>query len=277
MIPKRIHYCWFGGNEMPEEAKACVASWRKYCPDCEIVRWDETNFDVNCCDYVREAYAARKWAFVSDYARFMILYEHGGVYFDTDVELIKPLEPIIARGAFMGLEQSGGVENSYCDVAPGLGLGSEAGTPFFREMLDYYESIHFMTADGSMNTATVVRYTTDMLKKYGLRNSPEVQQINGITVYPPEYFSPLNFNTGELKITENTYSIHHYAASWFTPMDWRILRIERKFSGRGTLVYNCGKMIALPLRLIRKLKNCGLKGTVSFLIKRIHGREGNSR
>ena len=104
MIPKIIHYCWFGGNPLPELAIKCIESWKKYLPDYEIKEWNESNFDINCCAYVREAYEAKKWAFVSDYARFWILYQHGGLYFDTDVELIKSIDDLIVKGAFMGCE-----------------------------------------------------------------------------------------------------------------------------------------------------------------------------
>ena len=131
MIPKIIHYCWFGGNPLPELAQKCIESWRTYCPDYEIKRWDETNFDVNCCDYVRKAYEVKMWAFVSDYARFKILYENGGVYFDTDVELIKPIDDLLAKGSFMGLEESDKVF-----VAPGLGLAANPGLDLTEELLD---------------------------------------------------------------------------------------------------------------------------------------------
>ena len=117
MIPKIIHYCWFGGNPLPEDAKKYIESWRKYCPGYEIKEWNESNFDINCCDYVREAYEAKKWAFVSDYARFYILYQYGGLYFDTDVEMIRPLFSILQKGSFMGMEV-----NSPACVAPGLSL-----------------------------------------------------------------------------------------------------------------------------------------------------------
>ena len=144
MIPKVIHYCWFGGKELPEYAQKCINSWKKYCPDYEIRQWNENNFDINVSQYVKEAYSCKKWAFVSDYARFWILYHYGGVYFDTDVELIKPINEIIDNGPFMGYE-------AYCNIHflnprkehlinPGLGIASEKKSLLYKEILDYFFS-----------------------------------------------------------------------------------------------------------------------------------------
>ena len=211
MIPRKIHYCWFGGNPLPELAQKCIASWKKHCPDFEIVEWNESNFDVNCCDYVREAYEAKKWAFVSDYARFQILYEHGGVYFDTDVELLKPLDDILARGGFMGVERICG--DTY-KVAPGLGLACEAGFPLMRGLLEEYHSRHFRNEDGTLNLKTIVEYTTEHLYACGMQSDDGIQEVAGVFVYPKEYFNPCDMETGRIHVTEKTVSIHHYAASW---------------------------------------------------------------
>lgn len=213
MIPKIIHYCWFGRNPLPELAQKCIASWRKYLPDYEIKEWNEDNFDVNIIPYTREAYEAKKYAFVSDYARFWILYHYGGLYFDTDVEVIKPMDDIIARGAFMGLEK-GAYRDGKPMVAPGLGLGVEANHPFYKTMLSTYNGMTFLNADGSQKSGTVVTTTSDVLYKEGMSPSEEMQQIFGIWVYPADYFCPLDSTTGILSITENTVSIHHYDASW---------------------------------------------------------------
>lgn len=206
MIPKVIHYCWFGGNPLPADAKKCIESWKKFFPEYEIKRWDENNFDVNCCDYVKEAYAAKKWAFVSDYARFWILYYNGGLYFDTDVEVIKDMSNIIEQGAFMGCET-----NDKC--APGLGLGANPGLGLYQEILDYYNGIHFNSQGAAIET--VVDHTTKMLKKHGWSgNGQEIEEVARIKIYPPEYFCPMNYKTGKLNITTNTYSVHWYTASW---------------------------------------------------------------
>ena len=151
MIPKVVHYCWFGGNQLPDDAKKCIESWRKFFPEYEIKEWNECNFDVNCCDYVKEAYAAKKWAFVSDYARFWILYHEGGLYFDTDVEVIKDMSDIIAKGAFMGCETDNKCAPGLgLGANPGLGLGANPGLGLYKEILDYYEKIHFFIEGKAM-------------------------------------------------------------------------------------------------------------------------------
>ena len=225
MIPKIIHYCWFGGNPLPEEALACIDSWKKFFPDYEIKRWDESNFDLNSCDYIKEAYQAKKWAFVSDYARFKILYENGGLYFDTDVEVLKPMDSIIAKGSFMGCEAgpatSVPVSSSDigAEVASGLGLGAK--------------SQHFLLEDGSINQENVVERVTGILRQHGFKGDGTIEKIEGVTIYPPEYFCPFNFYTGVTNITDNTYTIHHYTASWFTKAEKKINEINRKYIQLG--------------------------------------------
>lgn len=221
MIPKVIHYCWFGGNPLPPLAVKCIASWRKYLPDYEIREWNESNFDVNIVPYTREAYGAKKYAFVSDYARFWVLYHHGGLYFDTDVEVLRPLDDIVARGPFMGCEHDAvsgsakdGMGTTAPAVAPGLGLGVNPGLGLYRELLDMYAGLHFVNANGSLNQKTVVQYTTEVLCRHGLRNTSEVQECAGVWIYPKEYFCPIDYKSGVCTMTDNTYSIHHYSASW---------------------------------------------------------------
>ena len=209
MIPKVIHYCWFGGNPLPKSAGKYIESWKKCCPGYEIRRWDESSIDVSSCTYAREAYEAGKWAFVSDYARFLILYRYGGIYFDTDVELIRPIEDILERGAFMGLEN-----NASGEVNPGLGLAAPAGHPLLRELLDKYESRHFIREDGSINFTTVVAHTTEVLQRHGEKSTERIKCVGDIYLYPNDYFCPLNYLTMQMKITDNTRSIHHFAASW---------------------------------------------------------------
>ena len=215
MIPKKIHYCWFGGNPLNKLGVQCLESWKEHLPDYEIIQWDESNFDVNCCQYVREAYEAKKWAFVSDYARCKIVYEQGGVYFDTDVETIASFDDIIERGAFMGCENP--MNNPDIRVALGLGFAVEAGHPFYKELLESYESSTFYNADGSLNLYTVVDRVTDLLRTHGLKDGNEIQTVEGITVYPSEYFCPINMDTGKMEKTKNTRSIHRYAATWVDP------------------------------------------------------------
>lgn len=220
MIPKVIHYCWFGRNPLPPLAIKCIESWKKYLPDYEIKEWNEDNFDVNIITYTKEAYYAKRYAFVSDYARFWILYHYGGLYFDTDVEIIKSIETIIKKGAFIGCENNAKSEynqqgNLGCN--PGLGLGCDPGLDFYKEILNLYSTLLFITKDGKQNTKTIVQYTTELLVAHGLKYTNEIQHINGIWIYPKEYFCPIEYLTKKKTITANTCTIHHYAESWVTP------------------------------------------------------------
>ena len=175
--------------------------------------WNEDNFDVNMIPYTEEAYRKGKYAFVSDYARFWILYNYGGLYFDTDVEVIRPLDDIIARGAFMGCERDGG-NGEKCYVAPGLGLGASAEHSLFRTLLDEYEGKRFvLTEDGDV-CETIVDITTNVFERLGLKEISGIQQVEDVWIYPSEYFCPINIVTKRLHITQNTRTIHHYMASW---------------------------------------------------------------
>lgn len=235
MIPKVIHYCWFGGNPLPKSAQKCIASWRKYLPDYEIKEWNESNFDVNIIPYTAEAYKAKKYAFVSDYARFWILYKYGGLYFDTDVEVIKNMDDIIAKGPFMGCEneakagasseQLGVTSGLGLGVNPGLGLGVNPGLGLYWEILDIYKDKHYILPDGTYSRETVVTITTDLLCKYGLKNISDIQVVAGVLIYPKEYFCPKDYKTGILELSERTVSIHHYDASWHS--EWE--KIEEQF------------------------------------------------
>lgn len=216
MIPKVIHYCWFGGNPLPKSAQKCIASWRKYLPDYEIKEWNESNFDVNIIPYTAEAYKAKKYAFVSDYARFWILYKYGGLYFDTDVEVIKNMDDIIAKGPFMGCENEAkpGATPAQLGVAPGLGLGVNPGLGLYGEILNWYNTHHFITWTGVIEK-NVVDITTEILNKNGIEILDDgVLKSSGILIYPKEYFCPKDYITGEMNITDKTKSIHHYSATW---------------------------------------------------------------
>lgn len=223
-IPKIIHYCWFGHNPLPELAQKCISSWREYLPDYEIKEWNEDNFDVNIIPYTAEAYESKKYAFVSDYARFWILYHYGGLYFDTDVEIIKPMDEIIACGPFMGCEKEAGKGNLELGVNPGLGIGATVNLGIYKEMLDFYNGLSF-AAERRSGVETVVTYTTRFFCSKGLVDTNEVQCIDGVYIYPKEYFCPKSYKTGKLDVTERSVSIHHYHASW-VPLNEKI---ERKF------------------------------------------------
>ncbi len=225
MIPKIIHYCWFGRNPLPALAVKCIESWKKYLPDYEIKEWNEDNFDVHSNQYSSEAYEAKKYAYVSDYARFWVLYNEGGLYFDTDVEIIKPLDDIIAKGPFMGCEKDGDGLQNYPDVAPGLIVGCEPKNEIIKELLSIYYTFSFIAENPGASTGeykTVVTYTSDILIKHGLTTAQDIQQVGDITIYPKEYFNPLE-HINQLKITDNTRTIHYYAGTWM-PKRYKILR-----------------------------------------------------
>ena len=219
MIPKKIHYCWFGGNELPELAKQCISSWKKYLPDYEIIEWNESNYDIEKNRYIREAYSKKKYAFVSDFARFDILYNYGGIYFDTDVEVIKDITNLIEKGSFVGLE-------SPVLINTGLGMAGSINEKIFKEVIDSYEKDSFINSDGTMNLKTVVYRVSEIFEIYGLSKKDEFQFIRNINIYPVEYFCPKSPKTMNLLITNNTYTIHHYDASW---IDYRTrqLMIEK--------------------------------------------------
>jgi hypothetical protein len=211
MAPKIIHYCWFGGKPLPKNAQKCIHSWEKNLPDYEIKRWDESNFNVNIIPYVKEAYSVGKYAFVSDYARFWILYHYGGVYFDTDVEVLKPIDDIVQKGNFMGVEQQ---DENTITVAPGLGLAVEKKNILLKELMEIYHTSHFVLEDGTLCMKNIVEITTELLRGKGLKNTTDIQQCCGFTIYPKDYFCPIDYDTRKLKITANTRTIHHYAESW---------------------------------------------------------------
>ena len=226
MIPKIIHYCWFGKNPLPPLAEKCLKSWEKYLPDYEIKEWNEENFDINMIPYTKEAYEAKKYAFVSDYARFWILYNYGGLYFDTDVEVIKPLNDIIKQGAFMGIESD--VEPT---INPGLGLGAYPKMLFYKDILDKYTYQSFYNEAKTLNLKTIVEYTTEQLKLYGLTSTINIQHIADINIYPSEYFCPISIKDGKLRITLNTRTIHHFAQSWQSPIRKYGRKIVLKLGG----------------------------------------------
>ena len=238
-IPKVIHYCWFGGNPLSELAQKCIASWKKYCPDYEIVEWNESNYDISACKYMSEAFEAKRWAFVSDYARFDILYKHGGLYFDTDVELIAPIDDIVEHGPFMGIEK-----RKKCFINPGLGLGAVAGMEIYRKILDLYNERSIYAPDGSFDLANVVTITTNIFNEYGFKdNTEKVQYTCGVYVYPWEYFCPKDPFTCDINITNNSRAIHHYDASWKSDTEKKVMSFAVKH--KKFIPINIGKFIAL--------------------------------
>lgn len=206
MIPKKIHYIWFGGNPLTPLAERCIASWRKYMPDYEIVRWDESNFDVTQNQYCNEAYKMEKWAFASDYARLWVLVNEGGIYLDTDVEALKPFDVFLGEEAFSGFEATDRVSTGV--------LAAQAHQPFFEKLLHGYDERHFIEANGKPDLTTNVSVVTEACVDAGLRLDNTEQTVDGLTIYPTDWFCPKDWLTREVQLTKNSYAIHHFDGSW---------------------------------------------------------------
>ncbi len=207
LIPKVIHYAWFGHNRIPDRFEENIATWRKYCPDYEIIRWDESNYDISKNRYMKEAYEEEKWGFVPDYLRLDVIYEFGGIYFDTDVEVIQNLDDLLGSNSFMG----------YFDasvVALGLGFGATKGNKLIKILRDYYNDCHFRNEDGSYNMTTCVEYQYGVLKDYGFTMNGEYENINGNIIFPMDVFNPMGKSGAHVRITENTHSIHKAELSY---------------------------------------------------------------
>lgn len=210
MIPKIIHFVWVGGNPLTPLAEECIESWKKYCPDFEIKRWDESNFDINSNRYCREAYEAKKWAFVSDYIRVKVLHEYGGVYMDTDVELIKPIDKFLDNPAFIGFE----TEETLATAV----IGTEKGNPWLQAIIDFYENenksfyLSKKRMDFTTNVQSITAITEKMYPEHKLNGN--YLELPNVTIYPKDYFSPIDYNTKVLTKTKNTHGIHKFCASW---------------------------------------------------------------
>lgn len=227
-IPKVIYYCWFGNGKLPQLAEKCIKSWKKYCPDYKIVCISEQNFDISQNRYAKEAHDAGKWAFVSDYARLKVLYDNGGIYLDTDVELIKPLDKLISGEGFMGLD-----DNNV--IATGLGFACEKGNQLVGAFLKDYNDISFLLPNGSYDLTPCPDRNAKALEQLGIGEICENQVYMGIKILPEDYLCPIKYYTGKKVITKNTYSIHHFSASWISATAKRTLFLKRLV---GVKMYN---------------------------------------
>lgn len=237
MIPRIIHYCWFGRAPIPELALRCIESWHKFMPDYEYKLWNEDNFNINSIPYVKEAYEARKFAFVTDYVRLYALYTEGGIYMDTDVEVLKPYDELLTLKGFTGYEGS-----KYLPPVTGT-IASEAGHPWVKEQLDAYDDLHFILPDGKLDLTTNTDRISRIMMNHGFIQNGEKQVYKDMHIFPVEYFCPRQ-TTGEILITDNTYCDHHFMGSWNTAKkNWkfyllklvgeknktRIIKLKRRF------------------------------------------------
>lgn len=227
-IPKIIHYCWVGGNPKPQSVLYCIESWKRCCPDYEIREWNETNYDFTKNEYMRQAYEAKKWGFVPDYARLDIVYEHGGIYLDTDVEMVRSFDELLNNRGFFGFEDTG--EGTYF-VACGLGFGAEKRNPLIKELRDYYDDVMFQNSDGSLNLLPAPKHNTPIFIKAGVQMNNRHQVLDGNVFYPSEYFCPKIFKTGKMTVTKKTFSIHHFSASWMDEAVLKEIAHVRKIKG----------------------------------------------
>lgn len=220
-MEKIVHYCWFGEGEKPKLTQKCIETWKKFLPDYKIIEWNEKNFDVGCCRFVKEAYEARNFAFVSDYARAKALYENGGIYFDTDVEVLKSFDRFLSNEFFVGFEEKAFVGTCV--------MGAQKGALILKEYMAHYENAAYLNEDGTKYSDTNVLLLTRLLEEKGLERNDKEQTVDGyIKIYPRTFFSPYDYINGINYITDDSYSIHHFTLSWL-PKSTRIKTgIKRK-------------------------------------------------
>ncbi len=256
MIPKKIHYCWFGGNPLPKSAIKCMKTWKKYCRDYEIIKWNESNFDISSCPlYVRQAYEHKKWAFVTDYVRLKVVYDNGGIYLDTDVELVKNLDPLLVHPAYFGFESAEFVNTGH-------GFGAEKNSDILTALMSAYEEITFVKDNGEFNMLACPTRNTQVLLKHGLQLNNEYQVLHdGIQIFPSDYFCPFHFYTGTMNITKNTYSIHRFDSSWYSK-DERLIKKQNQKEGKKD------RLLHLPNRVLKKLLGEKRYNSLKELLKR---------
>lgn len=223
MIPRVIHYCWFGGGDLSESARRCLASWGAMCPGYDVRRWDETNVDVDRCRFAREAHAAGRWAFVSDYARLRVVHDHGGIYLDTDVELIRPLDSLLGYAAFFGFQRD-------ATIATGLGFGATAGHPFVAALAEDYETRAPLAADGRPDTTPCPVRDAAVFRRLGVRLDGTFQKIDGVAILPADVLCPKSYESGRIRLTDRTLAIHHYDASWHGAVERADLAARRRYA-----------------------------------------------
>lgn len=257
-IPKRIHYCWFGKSELPKQAIQCIESWKTFCPGYEIMEWNETNFDVDSNLYVKQAYEKKKYAFVTDYVRLWVLYQYGGIYMDTDVEVVKNLDCFLKHPAFSGFESNQAVPTGI--------MGADKQNRWIKLLLDEYRSLQFIREDGSLDLKTnVERISKITAEHYPLVLNGGYQDLGDVVFYPPDYLCAKDYMTGQVHRTEHTHAIHHFSGSWHTPMEKRYGTIRRKLLNRYTesgnpLYLYVLELLSTSVRMVKSRSVCRKKG-----------------
>lgn len=208
MIPKIIHYCWFGNKEKPKMILRCIDTWKQILPDYEIIEWNEGNFDVNELKYTKEAYQSKKYAFVSDVARVKALYEFGGIYLDTDVVVYKTFNSILNNKCVLGFEMGNYIATSFMACEPNYSL--------MKEFYQIYKQISFLDENGNVKSETNVTKLTKILLDKGLKRDNNYQNVEDIVIYPQEFFSPFDYANCISGITENTICEHLFSVSWLS-------------------------------------------------------------
>jgi mannosyltransferase OCH1-like enzyme len=242
-IPKIIHYCWFGGNPIPENQAKYIEGWKKILPDYEFKLWNEENFDISSVKFTQQVASARKWGFIVDYVRAYAVYNFGGIYLDTDIEVIKRFDDLLDTNCFAGFE------NETC-IAPGLIFAGEKGCEIALEIMNFYKDYDFIKSDGSLNLTTSPRIFSQILLKYGFQANNSYQKLKTITIYPIEFFSPKSFKTGIVTITKNTYSIHHFEGSWLSEKGHKEIKERWDFYAK----YGDHKYVSVMYKIYRKIK-----------------------
>lgn len=259
MIPRIIHYCWFGNNPKPPIAQKCYKSWRKYCPEYKIIEWNEDNFDLSTAPlYVQQAYIAKKWAFVTDYIRLKVVYDNGGIYLDTDVELVRSLDDLLGYRAFFGFEGK-----QYINT--GLGFGAVQNTPILKELMKDYEDNPFSMGDGTFDLTPCPARNTEVFMRFGLVCDGSKQMLEQrILILPEEYLCPIDNATRVLRKTRNTISIHHFDASWQNPEEKKSHdNLARKRRARNRK----DKILYFPRRALRKVLGNKLYDVIKNTLK----------
>jgi hypothetical protein len=209
LIPKIIHYCWLSGDPYSDKIAKCLESWGKYLPDYKIIKWDSKSFDMDRIQWTKEAFNEKKYAYVTDYLRFYILYNCGGIYLDADVEVLKSFNDLLINESFIGFE--------YTSVPEAAVIGAVKGCLWIKRCMDFYNTLSFYNKNGKQRMMAVPIYMRAIMERHykmKIRDNGKIQKIDGMILYPYNYFSPKNYNTNVIDIDENTYCIHHFNNSW---------------------------------------------------------------